>query len=401
MRKLSDWLASFQEFARASEAPFDCLYWTGVVTIAGAMRRSVWLDMGHFIFCCNHYVVLVAPPGVIGKTTTSDLGINLLRAVEGIKFGPDVVTWQALAQTLAEAREASDMGNGEYFPHCSFTMASGEMGNLIDPQDRQMLDLYVSLWDARPGTFNKVTKTSGSDSIVNPWLNMIACTTPAWIAGTFPEYAIGGGFTSRCIFVFADQKRQLVAYPSRQLPAGQALLRQDLIHDLERIAELRGQFQMTPDAIEWGEAWYNQHHTTFRKDIDPVRFGGYMSRKQGHIHKLAMVLSASRGDDMRITSSILAEAEHVVSGTEVNMHRVFELIGRSADAKIANTIIELVGRVGQLSREQIHMMLLHRYGADEVTRGINSCIAAGSLVISQVGDHVLLTLKPPNPSPAA
>lgn len=391
-RRLDNWLDSFLQYASASEAPLDALYWSGVVSIAGAMRRNVWIEMGHFIFCCNHYVILVAPPGVIGKTTTADLGINLLRAVGGdkpfIKFGPDVVTWQALSQYMAESREDSDMGGGEYFPHCSITLASGEMGNLINPEDRQMLDLYVALWDARTGVFKKVTKGSGSDDILNPWVNMIACTTPAWIAGTFPEYAIGGGFTSRCIFVFADQKRQLIAYPSRTVSQEQRQLRDDLIHDLERISELRGKFMLTPEAMEWGEAWYKEHNTKERKDIDPVRFGGYLSRKQGHIHKLAMVLSASVGNSRVIDAATLQQAERIVSGTEVNMHRVFELIGRSADSKIANQLLELINRSRVISRPQIHAQMLHRFGAEEINRGLASLQAAGAVVFGQVGDNV-------------
>lgn len=385
MRRLPNWLSAFTEYASTSEAPVDALYWTGVVSVAGALRRNVYIDMGHFIFCANHYVVLVAPPGVIGKTTTADLGINLLRAVGQptpfIKFGPDVITWQALAQCMAESREDSEHAPGEYFPHCSLTLASGEMGNLIDPQNREMLDLYVALWDARLGSFRKVTKGSGSDEILNPWINMIACTTPAWIAGTFPEYAIGGGFTSRCIFVFADKKRQLIAYPSRQVTPAQRALRDDLIHDLERISELRGRFALTPEAMTYGEKWYIDHHTKERNDIDPVRFGGYMSRKQGHIHKLAMVLSACEGDRMIIDKDLLEKAESIVSGTEANMHRVFELIGRSNDAKVANVVLELIGRMGgKMTRSGMHHALLHRYGSDEVGRGINSCLSAGDLV---------------------
>jgi hypothetical protein len=78
-----------------------------------------------------------------------------------------------------------------------------------------MVDLLVSLWDGKQGAFEKKTKGSGSDSVENPWINLIACTTPAWIAGNFPEYMIGGGFTSRCIFVYAEKKAKLVAYPSK------------------------------------------------------------------------------------------------------------------------------------------------------------------------------------------
>ena len=59
-------------------------------------------------------------------------------------------------------------------------------------------------------SFKKISKHAGNDDVVNPWINIIACTTPAWIAGNFPEYMIGGGFTSRCVFVYADAKERFV-----------------------------------------------------------------------------------------------------------------------------------------------------------------------------------------------
>jgi hypothetical protein len=80
-------------------------FWVGVSAIAGALRRKVWIDQAYFRWHPNMYIILVAPPGIVSKSTTASVAMRLLRRVPGIKFGPDVVTWQALVGAFAEATE--------------------------------------------------------------------------------------------------------------------------------------------------------------------------------------------------------------------------------------------------------------------------------------------------------
>lgn len=217
MRNYADWLTAFMDYASYGEAPRHLYFWTGVSAIAGALRRKVWIDQAYFKWFPNFYIILVAPPGIVSKSTTAGIGMSLLRKVPGIKFGPDVVTWPALVSAFADATEGFEYG-GAIHTMSALTLESSEFGNLLNPQDKDMVDLLVALWDGKPGTFEKKTKHSGNDTIENPWINLIACTTPSWIAGNFPEYMIGGGFTSRCIFVYADQKAKYVAYPGLRVP---------------------------------------------------------------------------------------------------------------------------------------------------------------------------------------
>ncbi|MEM5734298.1 hypothetical protein AAEI00_21825, partial [Shewanella algae] len=72
----------------------------------GALRRKVWIPQGYFNWYCNMYIVMVAPPGIVAKSTTTNIAMQLLRRVPGIKFGPDIVTWQALVTAFADANES-------------------------------------------------------------------------------------------------------------------------------------------------------------------------------------------------------------------------------------------------------------------------------------------------------
>lgn len=376
-RKLDDWLTSYVEYASFSEAPKKMHFWVGVSAIAGALRRRVWLDMAYFKWYCNFYVIIVAPPGIIAKSTTSDIGMNLLRKVPGINFGPDVVTWQALVKAFSECSESYKVGE-DYHTMCAFTLTSSEFGNLLNPSDREMVDLLVTLWDSRQGGFSKVTKMSGSDMIENPWINIIACTTPSWIAGNFPEYIIGGGFTSRCVFVYGDTKDKLVAYPHLAVPADLNQRRDLLVQDLEHIAtKLLGAYTLSPSAIEWGQSWYEHHYKNRPPELDDDRFGGYIARKQTHIHKLAMIIAASARDEQVITEGDLAIANTMVTDLEKDMPKVFAKIGKSQESVHVDRFINHCRKVGTISYAAAYRYLHSHFPAgtsssDILTGAINS-----------------------------
>lgn len=348
-RHLSDWIKSYMSYSSYAEAPDKMHFWVAVSTIAGALRRRVWIDQGYFQWTPNFYIIFVAPPGIVSKSTTLSIGMKLLKSIEGIKFGPDAVTWPALTQALADAKEDALMEDGTYHPMCCITIASSEFGTFLNPNDREMIDVLVSLWDGQLGVWEKRTKTQGSDRIENPWINIAACTTPGWIAGNFPEYLIGGGFTSRCIFVFAKEKRRLVAYPASALPSEFLSLQKDLIHDLEAISILRGAYHLTPEAIQWGTAWYERHYKDPNRELNNDRFAGYLARKQTHIHKLAMVLSAAYKDDLIITAEDLQKASMIITSLEADMPQVFELIGVEGAAKFSTEVVNVVRSHSEIS----------------------------------------------------
>jgi hypothetical protein len=338
----ADWIAAYLDYAKNSEAPKHMHFWVAVSAVAGALSRKVWIDQAYFRWYPNFYICLVAPPGIVSKSTTADVGMRLLRQVPNVKFGPDIVTWPALVEAFADSTMAFEY-KGEYHPMSAMTLESSEFGNLLDPQDKQMVDLMVSLWDGKQGAFKKETKHSGKDIVENPWINMIACTTPAWIAQNFPEYMIGGGFTSRTIFVYAEEKAKMVAYPSRVVDREQ-LDKQaaDLVADLTAIGELVGEFTLTEDAYAWGEQWYTSHYSSKHSHLDKDRFGGYLARKQTHIHKLAMVLSAASGDSLTITAEHLAIAHSMVTDLEPDMAKVFAKIGKTDTAIYAERLLGYV-----------------------------------------------------------
>jgi hypothetical protein len=393
-RHHADWLAAYLEYSSHMEAPRHMRFWCGVSAIAGALRRKVWIDMAYFKWYANFYVVLVAPPGVVSKSTTSSVAMSILRDVPGIRFGPDIVTWPSLVTSFAAAAEAFEYPPGTWNTMSAMTLDSSEFGNLLNPQDREMVDLYVTLWDGKAGELRKETKTSGNDSVQNPWINMVACTTPAWIAGSFPEYMIGGGFTSRCVFVYADKKEKEVAYPSRVVPKDLWQQRQLLLEDLTQIAMLTGEYKLTDEAFAWGTEWYTRHNASPPPALNDDRFGGYLARKQTHIHKLAMVVSAATSNEMWITAEHLAIADRMVSDLEPDMAQVFAKIGRSDESLHTERLLNYIRQSGRIEWAEAFRHV-HKYfpGIKDYENILAGLIRAGLIGMEQTGNTVFLTAK--------
>lgn len=317
--------------------------------------------------------------------------MRLLHQVPGINFGPDVVTWPALVSAFAACSESFEL-NGEFLTQCALTLESSELGNLLNPQDRDMVDLLVTLWDSKQGGFRKVTKNSGNDIVENPWINLIACTTPSWIAGNFPEYVIGGGFTSRVLFVYTDTKDKYVSYPALKVPKNMAEQELALIQDLSHIAgNLCGAYRLTDDAIIWGEGWYKKHYSGVTKSISDERFAGYRARKQTHIHKLAMILAASQRDEMIITSDDLILANVMITDLERDMAKVFEKIGLTEESRQTDRFIKFVQQNGEVPYSEAYKHVhLHFTNLKDFEGIVAGAIRAGYIEL----DLTKLTIKP-------
>ena len=360
MRNFDDWLTAYVDYASFTEAPRRMHFFSGAVAVAGALRRKVWIEQYAFQWYPNLYVLLVAPPAIVSKSTTADLAIKLLRKVPGIQFGPDAITWQALVTSFAASAESFQVGE-QWHKMSAITSCATELGNLLDPRDRQLVTNLITLYDARE-LFEKVTKMSGNDVVENAWFNLIACTTPSWIQENVPEGMIGGGLSSRILYVYAERKEKLVDWPADAVPAGIEDTRFKLIADLEHISLLAGPFSVTPEVKQWNKEWYAKHFNGGSSLADE-RFGGYVSRKQTHIYKLAMIISAAQRDTLVIELGDVVAANTMITDLEAEMPRVFALVGKTPETRQADRFIEFIRRRQTVSYEEAYRYL-HAFFAD-------------------------------------
>lgn len=385
MRNFPDWLQAYMSYTRFSESPDSFHLYTGISTIAGALQRKVWNDQYHFKWTPNFYIFLIAPPGIVSKTTTAEIGYDLLKEIPGTYIGPQSTTWQALVHRMADSSTTTDMGD-TLFTHSSMSIIANELGTFFTPSDDGLVDALVSLWDAKNGNWERDIKKGGA-TITNPWLNIIGCSTTSWVRKNLNEYFIGGGMSSRSLFIYADKKRLYDALPgrtARQSRTDRSEFRRKLIEDLGDIAEMAGEFTFTPNAETWMDAWYTElwsPHNIMRYQQN--RLGDYLARRQTHLVKMAMVLSAAESSSRFIDVPHLVRSESLLGGAERDMTYLFSMIGMAELSTFANEIVALVRATGDgVLKDVVWRWMMNQIGDYQVfEKALLSAIRAGILDI--------------------
>lgn len=385
MRHFDDWLKGYMLFTAASESPDSFHFWTGVSTLAGALRRRVWIDQLTFQWTPNFYIILVGPAGVVQKSTSLSLGMRLLERLK-IPFGPPSMTWQALTKSLEEAliemTYLDDQGVEYKLPMSCLTIPVSELGTLLKPDDSSLIDVLIDLWDGRLGNWGHKTRTTGEIVVKNPWVNIIACTTPAWLQEHVPEVMIGGGLMSRIIFVYGDRKRRLVPYPRLEVPAADFReIEEKLFLDLAEISTLSGEYKLSDDAISWGVKWYEEHNDASRRPahLASARFGGYLARKQTHIHKLAMIMAAARHSKLVIELEDLTKAAALIDSVEPSMILAFESIGVADESKRMQEMVALVRHHRFLTMSQLWSLCMRNMNLKDFKETLRAAIEGNVL----------------------
>lgn len=389
----NNWLDDFVAHTSYGETPAKIMFWVGVATIAGALQRKVWIEEDGFQWTPNFYLLIVGRPGTIRKSTSIGRGLSLLKKVPDVDFGPQIVTWQQLISHMAAAKREVLIGCTSFEMSC-VTIGLSEFGSLFDPSNRELVDILTDIWDAKLETVRKETKTMGDDEIVNPWLNILACTTPDWIAANFSAGMVGTGFASRPIFLYADRPLTDVAYPSRNRPEGKSKQHEAnaLIARLTEMSHYAGEFKLTEAAYEWGDDWYKKMRVVQRKLNDTE--AGFSERKQTHLHKLAMVISAAKSKFPIIDVEEMIEADYHIQQLEEDTKRIFGFVGQTATSRTAREIIETIERSGEMCKKDLFKKYFFRtMSSTEFEESLKSVIVSGQMELTGPIDNLTIRMK--------
>lgn len=271
--------------------------------------------------------------------------MNLLKKVPNFQMGPTTASWQGMIADMAANMEMDyDLGDGQITKLCQCTVASSELGNFLKPRDGEFLDTMISLWDGDT-IDKKLIKEGGSLYIENPILNLIGCTTPSWITLNIPEHMLEGGLLSRVIMVYGDKIDHPVAYPGDHVPFNIKLIEQGLIDRLTEMDRLKGPIKLSDEAKRWGTEWYDRMKTGALDGDEKTR--DRITRKQTHVHKLAIILAIARGSTRQIELCDLQRAVLEIDKLADYRSTIVAAVGRSADAVLADALLAVIAKRGK------------------------------------------------------
>jgi hypothetical protein len=310
----------------------------------------------------NIYVVLIGPSGRTRKGVSIGIAKDLLKQVPGVTVTPESSSGRQ-AMILAMKRASvnfQDPTDGKVKYHCAVTAFSEELSVFLGQGDIAYLSNLTDWYDSKDD-WEYETVGRGKDTLHGLCLTLIGGTAPDWIQSMIPHEAVGGGFTSRIIFIVEEKKRKIV--PEHTMTMREIELQEMLGRDLERISKLAGEVRMDREAKDKYVRWYVEQNTLTEQGIhavDDPRFAGYNERRATHLRKLLLICSAARGDDLIIKGQDFDRALSLLQSAEVNMHKTFGGFGRNKNSDATEAIRSYIEKVGITTRT----MVLRRFYRD-------------------------------------
>ena len=377
-KRVPDWIEGFLFYTQGSEPPLLYRKWAAISTLAACMKRKCWLSWGTITFFPNLYVVLVGPSGRCRKGTAMGPAYDMLSTI-GIKMAADTGTKEALAESLEDAMEVDADDEGRAIPHCSLTIFSPELTVFLGYSNLELMSYLVDWYDCKDRWKYK-TKNKGTNDITNVWVNLFGATTPELIQSAMPRDAIGGGLTSRIIFVYEQKKGRSSPLPF--LTHAEITMKQDLLIDLESICMLRGEFKLDNTFTDQWIRWYcwQEDHPPFESQ----HLQGYISRRPTHVLKLSMIMNASRGGDMLLTSQDLSRAIDAIEEVEFKMPKVFAGLGSSRTADVYSRVLNEIGI--QMETSLSHLMRVFQTDVESKRQMLEILSAMETARIIQIGE---------------
>jgi len=360
--------------------------WVGYSVIASALRRKVSLQLGRLVYYPNIYVVLVAEPGVARKTQAIKYGVNFLNTIPDIRLSADSSTKEAMTDDVESSGMDELLVDGTTLRHSSLNIISKEFESFLGQkkENTRMLTALTDLFDC-PDDWSSRTKHSGSNKIINPWVNLLAATTPDSLANSLPASAVGGGLTSRIMFIWADKKKKSVAIPA--MTEEELKIKEMLEKDLYRISRLSGNYTMTADCMKKWIAWYDRFDEDESGDrICPDKsFSGWYSRKPTYIIKISILRAAAESSKLVIEWRHIEEAISAIREVEYSMGNAFKAIGKSEISGEVDTVLQIIRNAGKISEKELMTKIWRDIDATKFTNVSDTLIKTGKVVRTYKG----------------
>ena len=381
MRNLTHWIDAYCEYTADTESHTLFNKWVGASIISAALRKKARFELGRIKIYPNLYVVLVAEPGVARKSQAISYGKGIMNSISEINIASDAVTREALLEECAAAAYDDILPSGKILRHSSVTICSTEFETFLGQKNdnTKMLVLLTEFFDCGDEPFKYRTKTQGETVVPSVYLSILGATTPESLASSLPVIAIGGGLTSRILFVYAKGKAKKVPIPviTPEMERIKGLLEKDLFH----ISRIAGSYHFNKAAEQEWIKWYNalEIEDTNRLCPDPS-FNGWYSRKHVFVCKMCQINAAAMASaSMEITPESLHRSIQDIEEVEANMGRVFSAVGRSAVTAEVDTVMALIKQHKTISEKQLLSIVWRDMDALKFENVVKTAIKTGKV----------------------
>lgn len=352
-RQCDDWVEEYMRYVEHTEPPLSYHKWTAIGSISAALQRRVYLSWGMETVYPNLYIVLVGPPAQTRKSTALRIGEDLVKQINIPMIGQDNSPEAIIQEIKKSANNFSEGDGGGVIMQSAMCCFASELSVFLGQQNVAFQAYLTDWWDS-PDEWKRTTKHQGTDDISGMCFTLVGAMAPDWIPHIFTPASIGGGFSSRIIFVPETRKYQTIVNPNK-CPS-QKERRSILINDLTRISRMVGPFHLSPKAETFYEKWYTADEAQLQDGhyaVPDRTFHSYCGRRSVILRKTSMCIAASRSSDMVVQEEDISDALDMILDTERRLPGTFSAVGRSAQANSMSIVMKILAVRKTMKRSEI------------------------------------------------
>lgn len=311
--------------------------------------------------------------------------MQLIRKANCANVMSDRITMEWIKDELGKGFQSfgqSPSGGITMGTDASCLLVAPELSVFLRYPEDELPDL-ADLWDARPEPQMYGTRGKGLVTITSPCPSMLAGCAPEWLKDAVPPSAIGGGFSRRVNFVYADKPKHQNPWPD---PSDWGVVLTPLVEDLKYIGlRLHGEYRFDNDARPAFEKVFMDQYT----DLEDEACFYYSKSRWSNAAKLAMVLAASRRDDLVIMKSDMEEADDMTLDVRDGLRKVFRGVGSADIVLAADKVLQYLENTGVASRQQIQAAMWKHCSNLELDVVLITLRDAGMIIDSAIGGKTM------------
>jgi hypothetical protein len=231
----------------------------------------------------------------------------------------------------------------------------------------QMPTLLTDLYDSPTIRTGGGSLIRGRTTLRNVYINFLSASTPSWLLRAVNPDVIEGGFTSRVIFVVAEEPKRRAPWPEK--PSEQASIDiRTALDDIRQQALRTPSIRVTEGARKTFDSWYRSRSL----HRDPFR-ASFQSREDGHILRVAALLAVNDGS-WEIQRPHITSAIRVITEVREDGAAIFEGTGSGSKLVLGVDALRdklIAAGAGGIKQSELTKALQHHMNAEQIKTALD------------------------------
>lgn len=336
-----------------------------------AIARNAWYGAGKSRYPHCHDL-LIGESGITHKNTSIYRAADIIRIMRPkVRLFDNVSSIEGILEQLDEARQSVGL------------IACGEYSYLVATGKRQGTSNIIPVLNHAYDGVDPLTITKKkAPIIVEPFLNLMAGCTPAWIGEYADKEGADLGRFNRCVVFYAGQDRD-ISHPEHLTRDEQDRFARRFDESLDRVLRLPGPIEFDADAREEFDEWFIVHRRRLRSLPDNLR--KLMEREDDQVQIQAIVYAAADGRRCAGIDDVKA-AIALVEWSGTNKLQLFGEVEFNQDQRLERRMQAFIDRgAGPITK--LYRDLGNLGNREAVYRKLRAMVALGGCTLSRALDE--------------